>query len=46
MTKWCVYKGNQRWVARRDWHVAVFPTWEAAFRYAYRHAVAAIHEVP
>lgn len=46
MTRWTVYKGEHHWVAVREWHAMPFATWDEAFRYAYLHAVAAIHEVP
>lgn len=46
MGKWNVYKGNVLWVAHRGFIVQPFAEWEDAFEYAYRHAVAAIHEVP
>lgn len=46
MIRWAVYKGSRKWVAHRDWHVMSFPTWEEAYAYAYRHAMAAIHEIP
>jgi hypothetical protein len=44
--KWSVYKGNVLWVAHRDYLVEGFASWEEAFLFAYRHAVAAIHETP
>lgn len=48
MTKWnvCYDWDRRRWIANREWHTMAFPTWDLAFRYAYLHAVAAIHEVP
>lgn len=47
MSNWQVYQSKAGiWIAHRGFIVEPFRSWSEAYGFAYRHAVAAIHEVP
>lgn len=48
MAKWEVYKSwtGAYWIAKHDWRATSHVTWDEAFAYAYRHAIAERMEIP